>query len=408
MHKCTYLLKLIFALGILLITACAPQSTIPFVQSTARPDSFEPTITPIPAYDSGPLDPYFLPPYYPDDYFSYIEASRSEGGLVIYSTLPRESFEPVIQAFKDRYPWAGLGVYELESVESFKKYEDDIMSGKRTADIIISSSLNDWYRFDQSNNIEVYESLEDPYLPDWAKPLKGIYTAAIDPMVMIYNTELIISPPGSLDELVNLIRANPNAFEGQIATTDATQSPQAFLTNWFWLNTNIERNWPIMTAIGDTAPQTYQTDKEVVDAVASGQAKIGIFVSTKYILPRIENESNLNWTYIRDGQPIVQHSMALIKGAASPNTARLMIDFILSQEGQLTLDYGGLTPYRDDIKFATENHFDFITESIGINNIIVTSFDTALLLDPSGRTSFTNRWAGVMLPAPEPTPEPTP
>ncbi len=61
---------------------------------------------------------------------------------------------------------------------------------------------------------------------------------------------------------------------------------------------------------------------------------------------------------MHDGQPVLLNSMAITENAASPNSAKLRIDFILSQEGQYALALDGFTPSRSDISGITEYHLD--------------------------------------------------
>lgn len=81
-----------------------------------------------------------------------------------------------------------------------------------------------------------------------------------------------------------------------------------------------------------------------------------------------------------DGQPILMRSIAITKQAKSSNSARLMVDFLLSQEGQIALALGGLTPFRSDVAnveifdFANEHksffHFNQVIEEVGLDNLI--------------------------------------
>jgi ABC-type Fe3+ transport system substrate-binding protein len=55
-----------------------------------------------------------------------------------------------------------------------------------------------------------------------------------------------------------------------------------------------------------------------------------------------------------------------------------LMDFILSQEGQLAWAKGGLTPYRQDIASQAPIHLDKFSADVGAQNLIPFSFDTDL------------------------------
>lgn len=45
------------------------------------------------------------PAYYPTDYSTTIEGSKSEAGLLIYSNISVTAWDPIIKAFNAEYPW---------------------------------------------------------------------------------------------------------------------------------------------------------------------------------------------------------------------------------------------------------------------------------------------------------------
>jgi iron(III) transport system substrate-binding protein len=70
--------------------------------------------------------------------------------------------------------------------------------------------------------------------------------------------------------------------------------------------------------------------------------------------------------------------MGITKKAKAPNSARLLMDFILSQDGQLAWSKGGLTPYRQDIADKATIHLDKFAAEVGQANLVPFSFDPDL------------------------------
>jgi hypothetical protein len=78
-----------------------------------------------------------------------------------------------------------------------------------------------------------------------------------------------------------------------------------------------------------------------------------------------------------------------------------MVDFLLSQEGQLALALGGMTPFRPDIAnvdiFTTTEgshkyiHFNQVIEEVGLDNLIFITLDPELL-DPDKQGAFIESW----------------
>jgi len=59
------------------------------------------------------------PNYYPKDYNKIIDASRAEKGLMIYSNMAKDNWNPILAAFNKHYPWIGIKTLDLNSAEVF-------------------------------------------------------------------------------------------------------------------------------------------------------------------------------------------------------------------------------------------------------------------------------------------------
>lgn len=83
--------------------------------------------------------------------------------------------------------------------------------------------------------------------------------------------------------------------------------------------------------------------------------------------------------------------MGITQKAASPNSAKLMMDYILSQEGQIAFGEGGLTPYRPDVADQVDFHLSQIIDEIGQENVLLFTFDQELT-DQAQTDAFLTRW----------------
>jgi iron(III) transport system substrate-binding protein len=94
-------------------------------------------------------------------------------------------------------------------------------------------------------------------------------------------------------------------------------------------------------------------------------------------------------------------SIAITKQAKSTNSARLLVDFLLSQEGQIALALGGLTPFRTDIANvdlfdSTDGikpyiHFNQVIEEVGLDNLIFIALDPEIN-NSDKRIAFIEKW----------------
>ncbi len=395
---------------VILLTACGPVAITPVATSAALLPT---SLAPAPVETTSPLAEYFIPPYYAPEYISVVEDSKKESGLVIYSIMAANNWAPILEVFNAHYPWIKVTTFDLGAEEVFTRYDEEVKSATRTADMVISSDQIGWQVFLIKGDNLTYRSQEDLFLPEWSKPTIGIshfttglYTVSSDPMVIIYNKMLVGDPPSSMQDLGRIVLRTPDEYKNQIVTYDADLNATGFGTNWFWINRTGDEGWKSLTAVGQSAPRLMTSGGAMVDAVGKGEAKLGYFVSAITVFPKLAEYPNLGWNYITDGQPILLRNMAVTRSAASPNSAKLMLDFILSQEGQLALEKGGLTPYRTDIFGIPAHHLSLIAQRVGDKNLVLFSMDDRIM-DKAHRQVFIIRWRGAVQKA-EPTPTPTP
>ncbi len=394
-----------------MLAACGPVT----MAQTATP--LPPTTAPKPAgVVTSPLDQYFVPPYYSADYITIIEESKKEAGLVIYSVVPQKNWEPIIRAFNGHYPWVIVTTFELDSSGVFNHYYDAANAGIRSADIAITSDQAGWQAFFDKGEIFNYRSQEDLFVPEWSKSTIGIskahtglYTTSIDPMLIIYNQQMVTDSPSTLSAIATMSAADPARYREQVTTVDADLDAAGYATNWFWINRTGEAGWSDLNAIGSTKPILEPSSEAIVDAVGSGNMKVGYFASALSVFQKLDDYPDLGWSYITNGQPILLNSIAITRKAASPNSAKLMLDFILSQDGQLAIAKGGLTPYRNDIFGIPEHHINTIAQTIGDENLILFAMDERIM-DMEKQKIFIERWRTAMQKTspPTPTPEATP
>jgi iron(III) transport system substrate-binding protein len=399
-------LVLTYSVGVIstsiILAGCISQTGAPNISPTN--DAARPTLaqnTPILLPLSQVKNEYFIPPYYTNAYEDIIEASKNEQELIIYSVFTESSWKSVIETFKGHYPWIKVTIVDLGASEVFERYTADSISGDRNADLILSYAPDGWLNFANSGQIEPYLSEEDFYVPPWTKLAPGIYTIASDPMVILYNKEELPNPPQRMVDIKELIESDPNKFSGKITSYDASQNSTGLAINWFWINKLGETGWDILNRLGKTTPLLKTSSSSMVSSILSGESIIGVFISPISFLSEQDSHPELGWTYIKDGQPILMRSIAITKQAKSPNSAKLMVDFLLSQEGQIALALGGLTPFRPDIANvdifnSTDGnkhyiHFNQVIEDVGLDNLIFITLDPEII-NSDKRAAFIEKW----------------
>jgi iron(III) transport system substrate-binding protein len=384
----------VVALSLLPLAACspapAPEPAPPEQPAATSPPPAEAAGTPAPAEPPVRSAPY--PDYYPPEYEDIVEGSKAESPLVVYSAMAESNWKPVLDAFHELYPWVEVETLDLGGSEAFERYYAESATGAQTTDLIIMPDPTGWLEFVKNRGEAMdYESPEAAYLPDWSMPFPGLYTVTTDPMLILYNEQVLPEDlrPKGISELVDMATANPDLFDGKVTTYDVA-IPFAFGINWAFVRDVGGEAWDWLETLGPiTMPE--QSGGTQLEKLTSGEYAVGYFVSSG-VFPKLPDlEGIVGWSYIQDGTPVYLRGMAIPNGAKNVNSAKLMLDFTLSHDGQIAWGKGGLTPYREDVTVEEcSRTFYTIADQIGgVDKMVLINYDEDAV---SGQTAFLERW----------------
>lgn len=339
------------------------------------------------------------PDYYPADYAKLVEAARGEKELLIYSNVAEYNWRDILDGFKRKYPWIKVQALDLGPTESFERYYSEVKSGKRSADLLVVAAPDAWQRFVKNDGPEKYASPETDKVPEWTRPFPGVYTVAIDPMIIIYNKALLkpTEYPDSLTKLAATAEADPARFRNKLTTYDSTSHSFAYAIHWAAIDHGKMGGWSTFEKLGPfTRPES--GGSTMLDKVMSGEYLASFYTSGITVFPRMKDPGRdkiLGWALPKDGVPMMMRGMAVTSGSQNKNAAKLLLDYMLSHEGQVNAGKGGMTPYRPDVadnEVPYETYNKIATAVGGEQNMIRIGYDPRLLTDYE---AFNKRWGGI-------------
>ena len=295
-----------------------------------------------------------LPSYYPKSYSQIVEGSKKENKLVVYSIMAEYNWKPVVEGFRKLYPWIEVQTLDLGSSEVFERYYSERASNSRTGDLIIAGAVDKWLQLLAKGEAIDYKSPESDKLPKWSIPRPGLYTVSADPMVIVWNNAVVPEGdrPKSLADVAKLAQTKAAEYKNKITTYNAATEAFGLNINWAYTKKYGDRAWKELETLGKVV-RPERSAGPMIEKITSGEYKIGYFISGIVLFPKLNDPARaklLGWAYPTDGTPIVLRGMAIPKGSTNVNSAKLMLDYILSHDGQVGFGKGGLTPYREDVK----------------------------------------------------------
>jgi ABC-type Fe3+ transport system substrate-binding protein len=269
-----------------------------------------------------------------------IDAAKREGRVTWYTTLlVDDASGPLAAAFEKKY---GIdvdfkrrdGAIQLRTILDEAKsgtMKVDVFDGTTTAAFVMKEGLAEAYKADTASDIPA--EYKDP---------NGYWTAQVLYFQTLgYNPDLVPANevPKSYRDLLD------PKWKGRLAWTAEEQltGGLGFIVNV--IATMGEREG--MEFLAALAKQDLVRLRDGINgvtvALAAKRYPIGITVDNHHTVIANEKGGNVKWFYF---EPVLglSNNIGLIKGAPHPNAGKLLIDYILSVEGQTVLRAGHHIP----------------------------------------------------------------
>jgi len=340
---------------------------------------------------------------YDSEYFNspehqkLMKASEKEADLLIYSNIAEYNWDKILHAFTTKYPWMKVNIQTLDMGPSavFERYYAERSVNQKTADIIVTGSPDSWLRFVKKEGLLPYHSPLAKEYPQWSKPKKGLYTFSTDPMIMIYN-KILVPENESPDSLADLMSWSDNPKrQNKIATYNADSHAFGHAIHLYTDKYFKEKDQDnvLYEKLGSIS-RLENSGAIMVDKVTTGEYLAGYFVSGITVLPKMKQRGRnkiLGWSLIKDGTPVFLRGMGVTQQARNPATAKLMLNYLLTHNGQISIGKGGLTPYRESVTSAEVPYFTYtdIANDIGEENIIRVHYEPS---NESEKEEFIDNW----------------
>jgi len=262
-----------------------------------------------------------------------VAGSRHETGLVIYSNALLSQMQQVTKAFQAAYPWIHVTVTDDEDPVVFSKYAAEHGTGARTADILIASAPGLWVGAVAHGYLQPFTPAGISDFPAFTSQGNGLYVFSPDPAVTIYNKILLKgqAPPATVAQIAQ------DGADGKYKIATYTINND-FGYSAFWGYAHQE-GWAALDKLGQTA-QTPGDGDTLAQDVAQGGFAVAVFESGLVRGP-IEtvpaDRKLLGWEYTKDFTPLIPRGIGITAGAASPDSARLFLDFVFGNAGQQAL-----------------------------------------------------------------------
>ncbi len=316
-------------------------------------------------------------------------AAETKDQLLIVSTTEVSEVSDLLADFRALYPRIEPIYSKVNSYEIYNRIVETPPSSEGAGDVVWSSAMDLQVKLVNDGYAQPYVSKEITHIPDWAVWKNEAYAITAEPIVIVYNKNLVAESdvPRTRSELTNLLSRKPDAYRGKIASYDPEQSGSGFL--FITRDSRITKTtWEMVRAFGGAGIKLYSTTGTVLDRISSGEHLIAYNVIGSYAIERAKEDASIGVVFPADYITLMSRIAFIPVAAPHPESARLFLDYLLSERGQ---------------KFLLARSIGSVRLGIGAGGVIPADRNDAVkpihigpelltYLDQSKRASFLKEW----------------
>ena len=277
-------------------------------------------------------------------------AEGPKGKVMLYSSMQEAQLQAIEKAFEAKYPTVDMEYYYAGGGKLVTKMTTEAQDGGQIAcDLVWRGDPSDYEGFKKSGWLEPYVSPETEHIAKEYMDAEGYYTAGrLVTMGIAWNIGLVeeADAPKTWNDLLD------PKWQNQIIMTDPAQAS----TTKYWMAAMMqsEKYGPeYFQKLRENGVELESGTTATHNRVADASYLVGICLD--YVSANLMAEgSPMNFHYTTEDVITMTSPVALIKGCANEENGKLLMDFILSKEGQEVLVENNLVSVRDDVEMPVD------------------------------------------------------
>ena len=278
-----------------------------------------------------------------------VASADPSGKVMLYSSMQEAQLQAIEQAFEAKYPTVDMEYYYAGGGKLVTKMTTEAQDGGQIAsDLVWLGDPSDYEVFKANGWLEPYVSPETEHIAKSYMDPEGYYTAGrlVTMGIAWFIGVDEADAPKTWNDLLD------PKWKGQIIMTDPAQAS----TTKYWMAAMMQspKYGPeFFQKLRDNGVELESGTTATHNRVADASYQVGICLD--YVSANLIAEgSPMAFHYTTEDVITMTSPIAMIKGCANEENAKLLMDFILSKEGQEVLVANNLVSVRDDVEMKVD------------------------------------------------------
>ena len=276
-------------------------------------------------------------------------AEGPKGKVMLYSSMQEAQLQAIEKAFEAKYPTVDMEYYYAGGGKLVTKMTTEAQDGGQIAsDLVWLGDPSDYVGFKANGWLEPYVSPETDHIAKEYMDAEGYYTGGrlVTMGIAWFIGVDEADAPKTWNDLLD------PKWQNQLIMTDPAQAS----TTKYWMAAMMqsEKYGPeFFQKLRDNGIELESGTTATHNRVADASYQVGICLD--YVSANLIAEgSPMAFHYTTEDVITMTSPVAIIKGCANLDNAKLLMDFILSKEGQEVLVENNLVSVRDDVEMKVD------------------------------------------------------
>ncbi len=309
-----------------------------------------------------------------------IEGAKKEGQVVFYSgMIPNQTLRPLADAFQKKYPGVKLNFWRADSEEIVTKMQAEQRANNMVGDVLEGTGVGELAV--SANLVQPFTSpVLSEYPEQFRDPRKFWAPTRLSYFGIAYNTKQVPANkvPKSWDDLLD------PQWTGKMAWSFGPATAAGLMITTIRKVMGEEKAKAYFEKLGkQKIANLAETSRTVVDRTMAGEYALGLAIYAHHPLISKAKGAPVD-TVLFDPVASAAGVMLVAKNVPHPHAAMLLVDFILSKDGQDIMAKSQYFPARPDVP-ALPELAPIVPSAVGFKDLFVTPEDLQNYADSSAK-----------------------